>query len=51
MIGWIRDAVKAIDKATRVPLEYLRRRSIRNAAREKLRHNERKSEDNDHDES
>ena len=47
MIGWLRDAAKAVDKVTRIPLEFLRRRAIRNAAREKLRKNEKDEEDQD----
>lgn len=41
---WIRTALKAIDKITRKPIAALRRRVVRNAAREKLRKNEEQEE-------
>lgn len=45
--AWLTAAAKAVDKVTRVPLEYLRRRAIRNAAREKLRKHEKDDDDED----
>lgn len=40
MPRWLKKVGQAIDKATRRPVEFLRRRVIRNAAREKLRKHE-----------
>lgn len=44
-LAWIKKIGRAIDKVTRKPLEALRRRVVRNAAREKLKKHEEKKED------
>lgn len=44
-LTWLKKIGRAVDKVTRKPLEALRRRVVRNAAREKLKKHEDKKDD------